>query len=92
MGLDLAIPFGVLIFMVVYLMYSRNTFEKKMLELYQEKFENWKVHHTPSEQKEEKKIEFIGVVYKENGRTTIEVYDDKYVGVLEARKFKIKAR
>lgn len=92
MGLDLAIPFGVLIFMVVYLMYSRNTFEKKMLTFYEEKFENWKTHQIHDEVVKEDVKEFVGVVYKEKGRTTIEVFDEKYVGAIEAKKFIIKAK
>ena len=46
MSLDLLIPFGILLIMVVYLIYSRNNFEKDIVKLYEEKLEEWKKHST----------------------------------------------
>ena len=40
MPIDLIIPFGILFIIVFYLMYSRATFEKKIVDLYEEKYEN----------------------------------------------------
>ena len=51
MSLDLLIPFTILLGLVVYLIYSRNQFEKKMLTLYEEKFEEWKKHTTLNKEK-----------------------------------------
>ncbi len=38
------IPFGILLALVIYLIYTRNSFEKNITKLYEEKFEEWKKH------------------------------------------------
>ena len=39
MGLDLLIPFGILLVLVIYLIYTRSKFEKDVVQLYEKKFE-----------------------------------------------------
>ena len=46
MSLDLLIPFGILLIMVIYLIYSRNSFEKDIGSLYEKKFDELKKHST----------------------------------------------
>jgi len=48
---DLLIPFGILLILVIYLIYSRNNFEKNITNLYEKKFEEWKKHSTIEESK-----------------------------------------
>ena len=55
MSLDLLIPFGILLIMVIYLIYSRNSFEKDITSLYEKKFEEWKKHNTNEAEKKSKK-------------------------------------
>lgn len=42
MSLDLLIPFGILLILVIYLIYTRTKFEKNIVTLYEDKFDNWK--------------------------------------------------
>ena len=90
MPLDLAIPFGILLALVIYLIYSRNQFEKRMLETYESKYEEWKKHvpTTPIE----KPKELVGLVFKKNGKIEIEVFDEVYENRLEKGKFNIKVK
>jgi hypothetical protein len=53
--LDLLIPFGILFFLVVYLIYSRVKFEKNIVKLYEDKLEEWKKHSKSDEKIETKK-------------------------------------
>lgn len=55
MTLDLLIPFGILFFLVVYLIYSRAKFEKNIVKLYEDKLEEWKKHSKSDEKIETKK-------------------------------------
>lgn len=89
MELDLLLPVGILIAIVVYLIYSRSQFEKKMLELYEHKYEQWKEHHPTSIKKEQSK-RFIGLIFKENGKLFIELHEKSQKRNLEQGKFDIK--
>ena len=53
MTLDLLIPFGILFFLVVYLIYSRAKFEKNIVKLYEDKLEEWKKHSKSDEKIED---------------------------------------
>lgn len=89
MGLDLAIPFGILLCLVIYLIYSRNQFEKKMLSLYEEKFQEWKKHRSKSEGKSNHK-ELVGLIFKENDKINIELLNQEVKRRVEQGKFNIK--
>ena len=41
MSIDLLIPFGILLILVVYLIFTRNNFEKDITKLYEEKFSSY---------------------------------------------------
>ncbi len=88
MSLDLLIPFGILISLVVYLIYTRTKFEKEMLSLYEGKFNEWKKHHT----KEEKAIckELVGLIFEENGKISIELHKVELKEKIVQGKFIIK--
>lgn len=89
MALDLLLPVTILVAIVIYLIYSRNQFEKKMLNLYEEKFEAWKKHNPSTEASKESK-EFVGLIFKENGKISIELHNDSAKRPLEQGKFEIK--
>ena len=75
MSLDLLIPFGILLIMVIYLIYSRNSFEKDISSLYEKKFDEWKKHSTIKEEKTSHK-QLVGLVYKTDYKLTIELLDE----------------
>lgn len=89
MELDLAIPFGILLALVIYLIYSRNQFEKKMLSLYEEKFQEWKKHNTTGNEKSSCK-ELAGLIFKENDKISIELLKPEVKRRLSQGKFDIK--
>ena len=91
MPIDLMIPFGILFVMVFYLVYSRQKFEKNTVEIYEEKFEEWK-KHTPTVANEEKKEckELVGLVFKTGYNIDIELFDDKLNDRIIRGKFNVK--
>lgn len=91
MGLDLLIPFGILLALVVFLIYSRSKFEKNVVDIYEKKFEEWKKHtDTSLDSKKEVCKELVGLVYKEGYNINIELLNDKVKSQIERGKFSIK--
>ena len=88
MGFDLLIPFGILLIMVVYLIYSRNNFEKDITKLYEEKFDEWKKHSTIEKEKTSHK-ELVGLVYKTDYKINIELLDANVESALKRGKFEV---
>lgn len=91
MSFDLLIPFGILISLAIYLLYSRNRFEKDIVGLYEEKFEEWKQSNQDTRAEKEKACkELVGLVYKEEYNVSIELLDNSVHERLERGKFSIK--
>lgn len=90
MSLDLLIPFGILLTLVVYLIYTRTKFEKDIVSTYEKKFEEWKSNSdsNPSEKKPCK--ELVGLIYKEGYNVSVELLDECARSPLQRGKFKIK--
>ncbi|RBQ28014.1 hypothetical protein [Aliarcobacter vitoriensis] len=88
MGLDLLIPFGILIVLVIYLIYTRTKFEKDMLNLYEKKFEEWKEQNPTSNETKPHK-DFVGLVFKEDYKISIEIFDNSIEDRLKRGKFDI---
>ncbi len=91
MTLDLLIPFAILLVMVVYFIYTRSRFEKELVSTYEEKFESWKEHHSKPEQVTACK-ELVGLVFRENGKIEIEVFDEMAESRLSRGKFDTKVK
>ena len=89
MPLDLLIPFGILLILVVYLIYSRTKFEKSIVKLYEEKFEDWK-KHTPISTQTDIHKELVGLVFKEDYKLTVELFDKSVEDRLKRTKFDTK--
>ena len=88
MGLDLLIPFGILLILVVYLIFTRNNFEKDIVKLYEEKLEEWKKYSTKEKEKTSQK-ELVGLVFKTDYKVNIELLDESVESVLSRGKFEI---
>lgn len=88
MDIDLLIPFGILLILVIYLIYTRNNFEKNITNLYEKKFEEWKKHSTIEEDKTSHK-ELVGLVFKTDYKITIEFLDESVESQLNRGKFEI---
>ncbi len=91
MSLDLLIPFLILIILVIYLIYTRSSFEKNILTSYEQKFEEWKKHNSTSQEKEETK-ELVGLVFKKGYKVEVELFNQEITSHLQKGKFSIKAR
>ncbi len=88
MALDLLIPFGILLILVVYLIFARNNFEKNIVNLYEEKFEEWKKHFIQEKEKTSQK-ELVGLVFKTDYKVNIELLDESVESILSRGKFEI---
>lgn len=89
MSLDLLIPFGILLALVVYLIYSRSKFEKEIVDVYEDKLEEWKKHATVSKKEEEPVKKLAGLVYKTGYKVSIELIDKSAISMLEKGKFEL---
>jgi amino acid permease len=88
---DLFLPFGILFVLVVYLIYTRTSHEKKVVNIYENKFQEWKKHHKGDEKKESKK-ELVGLVFKKDGKINIEVFEERTDELLQRGKFSTKVK
>lgn len=90
MGIDILIPFLILISLVIYLIYTRTKFEKNIVELYENKFEKWKKN---TDLKTDDKVckELVGLVYKEKYKLNIELLDESVKDNLKKGKFNINS-
>ncbi|MFA9374769.1 hypothetical protein [Poseidonibacter sp.] len=88
MNLDLLIPFGILLALVIFLIYSRTKFEKDIVQLYEEKLKEWKKHSTSDEKKESSK-ELVGLVFKKDYKVSVELFDENVERTLKKGKFDI---
>lgn len=90
MSIDLMIPFGILFSMVIYFLISRQRFEKNVVDVYEDKFEEWK-KHVPSNESAEKKEckELVGLVFKTGYNIDIELFDENLRDRMSRGKFNI---
>ena len=88
MTLDLLIPFGILLLLVIYLIYTRTKFEKNIVKLYEDKLEEWK-KHSKNDEKIEHKKDLIALVFKKDYKISIEYFDEKIEDNLKRAKFEI---
>ena len=88
MSIDLLIPFGILLILVVYLIYTRNNFEKNIVNLYETKFDEWKKHNV-IEQKQISQKELVGLVFKTDYKVTIELLNEEVESPLKRGKFEV---
>lgn len=88
MSIDLLIPFGILLILVVYLIYTRNNFEKNIVNLYETKFDEWKKHST-IEQEQTSQKELVGLVFKKEYKITIELLNEDVESQLRRGKFEV---
>ncbi len=89
MSLDLLIPFGILLTLVIYLIFTRSKFEKDIVQLYEKKFEEWKDTSTVNDKEEVPHKELVGLLYKTKYKLHIELLDEKVKPTLEKGKFTI---
>jgi len=86
---DMMIPFIMLLIVTIALVLERKHQEDKIVEIYEEKLEEWKKHTDGKEQEKHCK-ELVGLVFLEDSKLDIQVLDTKIVDRLERKKYNIK--
>ncbi|KAB7885220.1 hypothetical protein [Poseidonibacter ostreae] len=89
MSLDMLIPFGILLALVVYLIFTRSKFEKEVVEVYEKKFDEWKEFNTTTTKEVEPAKVLVGLVYKTGYKVSVELLDESAKAQLEKGKFEI---
>jgi len=85
---DMMIPFIMLLIITIALVLERKYHEDKIVDIYEDKFDEWKKHASVTpEQKKHK--ELVGLVFLENEKLTIEVLYKKVKDRLERKKYNI---
>lgn len=84
----MTIPFIMLLIVTIALVLERKYHEDKIVDIYEDKFENWKNNHTKSDEKKCK--ELVGLVYLSDEKLSIELLDEKVKDRLERKKYTIK--
>ncbi len=92
MSLDLLLPFSFLFILVIYFIYTRVSFEKDIIRIYDKKFEQWKETTDYNKNQEKPCKELVGLVYKENYILSIELLDNKVLSSLQKNRFNIKEK
>jgi hypothetical protein len=80
---DMMIPFIMLLIITIALILERKYQEEKIVEIYEKKFKLWK-QHTPNKI-EKKSKELIGLIFLENDKITIEVFDLKILDKIKQK-------
>lgn len=88
MDYDLIIPFVILIVLVIYLIYTRSNFEKNIVKLYENKFENWKENSLVSTSQKSCKT-LVGLVFKKDDKISIELFDKSVEKLIETKEFEL---
>ena len=88
---SMMIPFIMLLLITIALILERRYHEEKIVNVYEDKFEQWKQHATLQEDKPQPK-ELVGLVFLENEQLNIEVLDNKVLDRLERKKYSIKQK
>jgi hypothetical protein len=86
---DMLIPFIMLLIITIGLILERRHHEAKIVDIYEEKYENWKKHATLDSTEKPKCKELVGLVFKEDSKINIETFDDNTKDKLERKKYTI---
>ncbi len=83
---DMMIPFIMLLIVTIALVLERKHHEDKIVDIYKDKFDEWK-KHTSVKTDEKKCKELVGLVFFEDNNLNIELLDEKVRDRLERKKF-----
>ena len=88
---SMMIPFIMLLIVTIALVLERRFHEEKIVDIYEDKFEQWKKHSTSGEEQAKPK-ELVALVFLENEKLNIELLDNKVLDRLERKKYSIKQK
>ena len=84
---DMLIPFIMLLIITIALILERKFQEDKIVEIYEDKFENWKKHTSLNSEAKRECKELVGLVFLEDEKLNIQVLDEKVQNRLERKKY-----
>jgi len=87
---DMTVPFIMLLILTIALVLERKHQEDKIVDIYEEKFEEWK-KHSNIETEEKHCKELVGLVFLEDSKLEVQVLDKKIIDRLERKKYTIKS-
>jgi len=82
------IPFIMLLIITIALLLERKYHEDKIVDIYEEKFKEWKEHSTNVKEQEPPK-ELKGLIFKKGYNVTLELFDDDVKDPIERKKYTI---
>ena len=74
------------------MIYARQKFEKNVLNVYEEKYEEWKKNTPNTNVEVEEREELVGLVFKTGHKIEIELFDEKSRDKIARGKFNIKEK
>ena len=86
---DMTVPFIMLLILTIGLVLERKHQEDKIIDIYEDKFEEWK-KYSSIEKKEKHCKELVGLVFLEDSKLEIQALDKKIIDRLERKKYTIK--
>ena len=84
------IPFIMLLIVTVALLLERRHHEAKIVDIYEQKFEQWKEHDSDVNKERKSCKQLAGLVFLEDEQLTIEVMNEKAIDKLSRKKYTIK--
>lgn len=92
MSIDLLIPLGILLIIIIYLIYSRTRFEEDILKTYENKYNHWK--ENSSDIKKDQNIEdskkIVGFIIRDGYKLRLKVFDKSSHNMIQRDKYKLE--
>lgn len=88
----LVVPFVSLLLLCVYLIYSRNKFEDNVVEIYEEKLENWKNCEQEKTTPQQQTQKVVALVWQNGDNFVAEFFDENAKEIAKAKNIEIKGK
>jgi hypothetical protein len=88
----MTIPFIMLLIITIGLLLERKHQEDKVVEIYEEKFEQWKEQANLESVKPKKCKELVGLVFSEGHSITIETFNQQTKDKIERKKYTLESK
>lgn len=83
------IPFILLLIVTIGLLLERKYHEDKIVDIYEEKFKQWKEHSSDEPKEKEAPKELKGLIFKQGYNVQLELFDETIKDPIERKKYTI---
>jgi hypothetical protein len=83
------IPFIMLLIITIGLLLERKHHEDKIIDIYEEKFKEWKEHASLSKEDTPPPKELKGLIFKQGYEVSFELFDESTLDAIERKKYTI---